>query len=898
MRRRLGIGLCLLIGWYVIVSHTQENLLLNPSFENGLTHWTNTGTEGSVTASTEAVRTGSYAAKFASVTTAYTGRGVRSASVPVNPGELYTFGVYGYVVATASSPTAYWRFIQIEWRDAGAIIITSEPAAGTRFSQLGVWEETSLERTAPANAASATLLIRLRRDTGSVATDIYIDDAFIRGEDRCTLTVEIVGSGTVDVDGVPYTAPVTLRKGTALSLEAKPATGWTFRQWENGSPSPIRTIILNNDLTVTASFAQVFTVVLSADPAGGGTVTGGGAYASGTEITVLAAPYESYRFTAWTEGGAVVATHPAYTFVVAADRALVAQFTLCECPDCPPLVGSWREESSSPLAGGIGEAVVGARGAIYILRAHSTGPYQFWRYSPGDRTWTELSLPPERPKSGTSLVWDGGDSLYALLGAAYTPEDANRRFFYRYHMPSDTWAREPDTPSAQGAGSALARSGFDNRLYALLGSNYPAHGRGFARFDPGTGVWTTLSYNPLWEGTDDGAGLAWTGGEWIYALQGEWLEIIAVRGFARYHIPTGTWQQLPDVPDPGGLGNGGSLLWIGQSVPERASCVFVIGGNSVREAASYDFYIYNAAHSSWSQPQGQQLPCPVGSWSGNRLAFAEGRMWYWQGAPTTWDCGGSRLHSLQVSGTHTILATAGSGGTVAPSGAVVVPHEGSQVFTITPMSGHTVADVVVDGISVGPVATYTFSVVVSNHTIHAAFTALQTVTLTLAVVGRGRVSVDGTDYTGPVTVARGTELRLDAIAEPGSLFQGWEDGSGNPTRALRVFTDAAVTATFRTSADCVCVSPHPVPAEGAVFWLSLPPGAVGATLSVFAVDGARLARLDLDPSATRFPTAGRWEPRDDRGRLLGTGLYLVLVEVRHGDGAVSHCPIEKMVIQR
>jgi glucuronoarabinoxylan endo-1,4-beta-xylanase len=70
---------------------------------------------------------------------------------------------------------------------------------------------------------------------------------------------------------------------------------------------------------------------------------------------------------------------------------------------------------------------------------------------------------------------------------------------------------------------------------------------------------------------------------------------------------------------------------------------------------------------------------------------------------------------------YTITATAGSGGSISPSGTVTVATGSSQSFTITPSSGNEIAGVLVDGASVGAVATYTFSSVIANHTISATF---------------------------------------------------------------------------------------------------------------------------------------------------------------------------------
>ena len=69
----------------------------------------------------------------------------------------------------------------------------------------------------------------------------------------------------------------------------------------------------------------------------------------------------------------------------------------------------------------------------------------------------------------------------------------------------------------------------------------------------------------------------------------------------------------------------------------------------------------------------------------------------------------------------TITATAGTGGSISPSGDVTVMQGKDQTFTITPNSGYVIDDVKVDGISKGAVPTYTFTEVQDNHIIEATF---------------------------------------------------------------------------------------------------------------------------------------------------------------------------------
>ncbi len=81
--------------------------------------------------------------------------------------------------------------------------------------------------------------------------------------------------------------------------------------------------------------------------------------------------------------------------------------------------------------------------------------------------------------------------------------------------------------------------------------------------------------------------------------------------------------------------------------------------------------------------------------------------------------------------TYTISASAGTGGSITPSGSVSVPFDGSQTFTITPASGYVISDVQVDAgtpefVDAGAASSYTFSNVIASHTISATFQQIPT----------------------------------------------------------------------------------------------------------------------------------------------------------------------------
>lgn len=76
---------------------------------------------------------------------------------------------------------------------------------------------------------------------------------------------------------------------------------------------------------------------------------------------------------------------------------------------------------------------------------------------------------------------------------------------------------------------------------------------------------------------------------------------------------------------------------------------------------------------------------------------------------------------VKVDEVRVIDASCGENGSINPAGKVSVPKGGNQTFAITPDNGYHIADVLVDGASVGAVKEYTFENVTEGHTIAVTF---------------------------------------------------------------------------------------------------------------------------------------------------------------------------------
>jgi hypothetical protein len=78
------------------------------------------------------------------------------------------------------------------------------------------------------------------------------------------------------------------------------------------------------------------------------------------------------------------------------------------------------------------------------------------------------------------------------------------------------------------------------------------------------------------------------------------------------------------------------------------------------------------------------------------------------------------IHAV-FSNKYKIVATAGVGGNINPSGDVLVDYDSNKTFTVTLNSGYLIDSLFVDGTHVDSTTSYTFYNVTANHTIHAAF---------------------------------------------------------------------------------------------------------------------------------------------------------------------------------
>ena len=112
------------------------------------------------------------------------------------------------------------------------------------------------------------------------------------------------------------------------TLTATPAEGFQFSVWSDGVAANPRVVTVTGDATFTAIFTEkviekpTYTITVTAEPAEGGSVSGGGVYDEGSTITLVAVPAAGYEFVKWSDEN----TDNPRTVVVTGDASYTALF--------------------------------------------------------------------------------------------------------------------------------------------------------------------------------------------------------------------------------------------------------------------------------------------------------------------------------------------------------------------------------------------------------------------------------------------------------------------------------------------------------------------------------------------------------------------------------------------
>jgi len=191
----------------------------------------------------------------------------------------------------------------------------------------------------------------------------------------------------------------TFNSGSTVSVTAVANAGYTFINWtENGnavSTTAAYTFILAGNRALVANYTAIpYSVVLSSNPAIGGTTSGSGTFNSGATVVVTAVANAGYTFTNWTENGNSVSTTAAYSFIIVGNRTLVANFTII------PASQFTVSLSSNPSVGGTTSGAGSYNSGVSVgVAAVANAGYTF-------TNWTE----------GVTIVSTSSDYIFMISG--------------------------------------------------------------------------------------------------------------------------------------------------------------------------------------------------------------------------------------------------------------------------------------------------------------------------------------------------------------------------------------------------------------------------------------------------------------------------------------------------
>ena len=281
--------------------------------------------------------------------------------------------------------------------------------------------------------------------------------------------------------------------------------------------------------------------------------------------------------------------------------------------------------------------------------------------------------------------------------------------------------------TVSGNASYRARRGYSSARYWY--SNSATHSYAFCGFRP---VLEVLNPDTLGSGGLKVVTLDLNGGK--LGGSSDAIQIIVKNG-SEFTAPASDGMTRPDGNNGSyfkWLGSDGNLYAPGESVPEvvttltaqwtvnQYTITYDLAGGTVKgnpdtyTIETVAFTLKNPTKSGytftgWSGTgldgeNNMTVTIPKGS-TGNRTYKAH---WRYNGSG----------HSYSY---YTIKATAGAGGSISPSGSVSVREGRDQTFTITPDKDYAVANVKIDGKSIGAVKSYTFENVRRTHTIEVIF---------------------------------------------------------------------------------------------------------------------------------------------------------------------------------
>ncbi|HEX9562948.1 MAG TPA: hypothetical protein VF981_03225 [Gemmatimonadaceae bacterium] len=195
--------------------------------------------------------------------------------------------------------------------------------------------------------------------------DLTLSATFVQ---QCTLTLNQTTGGTIALTS----GTLTGNCGRSVTVTATPNTGYSFGSWSSGGSTNPNAFVLNQNLTLSATFTTGCGLTLNQTAGGSialtsGTLTG----TCGRSVTVTATPNPGFSFGSWSSGGS---TNP-YTFQLDQSLTLSATFFQPCALTLNQTTGGTIALTQGTLTGACGRSVTvtATPGAGYAFGSWSSG---------------------------------------------------------------------------------------------------------------------------------------------------------------------------------------------------------------------------------------------------------------------------------------------------------------------------------------------------------------------------------------------------------------------------------------------------------------------------------------------------------------------------------------------
>ena len=558
-----------------------------------------------------------------------------------------------------------------------------------------------------------------------------------------TTNVTPTGAGTVTGGG-------TYPAGSSVTLTATPNDGYAFSQWQDGSTANPRTITVNGDATYTASFTQLqYTITTNVSPAGAGTVTGGGAYHYGEQVTLTATANSGYEFQGWSDG----VTNNPRTITVTGNATYTAVFG--------EVGTTYYNVTTSVSPAGAGTVTGGGTyeaGSVIVLTATANPGYTFNRWDDnstqnprtvtvnGDMSFTAIFTQNQyvitvvANPSNAGMVSGGGAYYYGnhatLTATAYSG--------YEFQGWSDGSTENPHQVLVTDNATYTATFSASGSTYYTVSAYVSPSGAGTVS---GTGSFPAGSTTTLTATAYNG----YTFDHWNDGVTSPSRTVTVNNNmsFTAYFTANQYTITVNANPSNGGMVTGGDTYTYG------ATAVLTATPNS-----GFEFL-------QWSD----------GNPNSTRYITVTQNATY----TALFLQAGGTVYTLTVTPNYPLLGQTFGSGTYPAGSSVEISAYPSEYAIFVQWS---------DGNTQNP-RTVTVN---SNATYTAEFRAAERYTITVesANPSMGEAYGGGTFFEGAVT-------EISAIPNTGYVFTGWNDGNTQNPRTITVTSNATYTANFTSS---------------------------------------------------------------------------------------------------